>query len=72
LQNTSWKQVMNLERCTTLCRSNIIKKNGKHLDTVEKFYIYRETEDNNQLNDKHTIIHNKIFETITENEMNTD
>jgi hypothetical protein len=47
-------------------------KKGKHLDTMEKFYKYQETKDNNQLNDKHTIIYNKIFETIIEKEMNAD
>jgi hypothetical protein len=39
-------------------------KKGRHLDTTEKFYIYRETVNNNQLNDKHTISYNKIFDTI--------
>jgi hypothetical protein len=29
-------------------------KKGRHLDTMGKFYIYRETVNNNQLNDKHT------------------
>jgi hypothetical protein len=47
-------------------------KKGKHSDTMEKFYIYQETKDNNQLIDKHTIIYNKIFETIIEKEMNAD
>jgi hypothetical protein len=51
---------------------HILRQKGKHLDTMEKFYIYRETKDNNQLNDKHTVIYNKIFETIIEKEMNTD
>jgi hypothetical protein len=48
------------------------KKKVKHVDTMEKFYIYRETKDNNQLNDKHTVIYNSIFETIIEKEMNID
>jgi hypothetical protein len=47
-------------------------KKGKHLDTMEKFYIYRETKDNNQLKDKHIAIYNKIFETIIGKEMNID
>jgi hypothetical protein len=35
---------------------------------MEKFYIYRETKDNNQLNDKHKVAYNKIFETVIEKE----
>jgi hypothetical protein len=42
-------------------------KKGKYLDTMEKFYIYQQTKKSNQLNDKHTVIYNKIFETILEN-----
>jgi hypothetical protein len=42
-------------------------KKGKYLDTIEKFYIYQETKRNNQINDKHTVIYNKIFETILQN-----
>jgi hypothetical protein len=37
---------------------------GKMFDTLEKFYIYRETEAKNQINDKLTVQHNDIFETI--------
>jgi hypothetical protein len=37
---------------------------GKILDTLKKFYIYRETEAKNQINDKLTVQHNVIFETI--------
>jgi hypothetical protein len=40
---------------------------GRHLDIIEKFYIYQETKNNNQINDKHKVIYNKIFETILEN-----
>jgi len=36
-----------------------------HLDTTERFYIYREATVNNQLNGKHTIRSNKILKTIT-------
>jgi hypothetical protein len=42
-------------------------KKGRHLDTIEKFYIYQETKNNNQINDKHRVIYNKIFEIILEN-----
>lgn len=35
-----------------------------HIWTVQKdFYIYRETVRGNKLNDKHTILQNKIFKT---------
>jgi hypothetical protein len=30
-------------------------KKGKHLDTMDRFFIYQETKNNNQLNDKHTL-----------------
>jgi endo-alpha-1,4-polygalactosaminidase (GH114 family) len=43
-------------------------RKGKYLDTIEKFYIYQEAKRNNQINDKHAVIYNKIFETIMENE----
>ena len=34
------------------------------MDTVEKFHIYRETQANNQINDKNTVKPNAIFDTI--------
>jgi hypothetical protein len=43
-------------------------KKGRHLDTMERYYIYRETMKNNQLNDKHTITCNRIFGTIIKRE----
>jgi hypothetical protein len=39
-------------------------KIGKMLNTAEKFYIYKETNTGNQLNDKSTMAPNKIFDTI--------
>jgi len=42
---------------------NITNK-GKMMDTIEKFYIYRETKLNNQINDKLTVKPNAIFETL--------
>jgi endo-alpha-1,4-polygalactosaminidase (GH114 family) len=44
-----------------------IGKKGKYLDTIEQFYIYQETKRNNQINDKHTVIYNRIFEVLFEN-----
>jgi hypothetical protein len=37
---------------------------GKMLNTMEKFDIYRETKNNNQMNDGHTVAPNIIFDTI--------
>jgi len=37
---------------------------GKMLDTLEKFYIYRETKNGYQINDRLTVQSNPIFETI--------
>jgi hypothetical protein len=37
---------------------------GRFMDTVEKFYIYKETHKNNQINDKNTVRPNAIFDTI--------
>jgi len=41
-----------------------ITNKGKMMDTIEKFYIYRETMLNNQINDKLTVKPNVIFETL--------
>jgi hypothetical protein len=37
------------------------------MNTAEKFHIYKETRNNNQLNDKSTVAHNAIFETLLRN-----
>jgi hypothetical protein len=34
------------------------------LNTLEKFHIYKETKNNNQLNDRNTVMPNAIFYTI--------
>jgi hypothetical protein len=41
-----------------------ITKKGGLLNALEKYYIYKETQKDNQINDKHTIIYNPIFEAI--------
>jgi hypothetical protein len=41
-----------------------ITSNGKLMDMFEKFYIYRETEANNQINDKLTVQNNAVFKAI--------
>jgi hypothetical protein len=34
------------------------------MDTLERFYIYKETKSNNQINDKLTVKANAVFETL--------
>ena len=43
-----------------------ITNKGKMMDTIEKFYIYRETKIDNQINDRLTIKSNVIFETVVQ------
>jgi len=45
---------------------NIIhyERKRKMLDTLAKFYIYRETKNGNQINDRLAVHSNLIFETI--------
>jgi hypothetical protein len=42
-----------------------ITTKGRMLNTLERFHIYKETAIDNQINDKHTVKPNIIFETIT-------
>jgi len=37
---------------------------GAHLNTLERFHIHTEFTTNNHLNDNHTILPNKIFDTL--------
>jgi len=46
-----------------------IKKKSKMLDTLEKFYIYRETKLSNQINDKLTIQANPIYEVLVQHKL---
>ena len=39
-------------------------KKGKHLNTIERYYIHAEHATNNHSNDEHTIFPNKIFDTL--------
>jgi hypothetical protein len=43
-----------------------VTNKGKLMDTLERFYIYRETKINNQIHDKLTVNPNIIFETIVQ------
>ena len=42
---------------------HIVEK-GRMLDTLEKYYIYRETQSGSQINDKLMVQKNPIFETL--------
>jgi len=46
-----------------------MKKNGKMLDTLKNFYIYRETKLGNQINDKLTVQSNPIFEVLVKHKL---
>ena len=41
-----------------------VANKGRMLDTLEKFYVYREMESYNQINDKLTAKPNVIFEAL--------
>jgi len=43
-----------------------ITNKGQMMDTLERFYIFRET--NNQINDRMTVKSNLIFDTIVRND----
>jgi hypothetical protein len=43
---------------------------GKLMDTIERFYIHKETHMNNQINDKNTAKPNFIFDTLILNNTN--
>jgi hypothetical protein len=43
---------------------------GKMMNTMENYYIYKETINNNQINDKNTVKPNIIFETIVHEHTN--
>ena len=45
-----------------------ITNKGRMMNTIEKYYIYRETKLNNQINDKLTVQPNVIFETLVQQE----
>jgi len=48
---------------------NVLHLTGKdQMNAIEKYYIYRETKMNNQINDKLTVQPNATFETIVRHE----
>jgi len=38
------------------------------MDTIEMYYIYKETKNGNQIKDKHTVKPNKIFDAVIRGE----
>jgi hypothetical protein len=45
-----------------------LQKKGAYLKNIERFYVQKGASLDNQLNDKHTIFSNTIFDTILKNE----
>ena len=45
-----------------------ITKKGRTMDTIEKYYIYKETKKENQINDKNKMKQNKIYEAVIQGE----
>jgi hypothetical protein len=45
-----------------------VTKKGHLMNTLEKFYIFRETRLNNQINDKSTVKPNVVFDVIIQND----
>jgi len=39
------------------------------MDTIEKYYTYKETKNGNQINDKNTIKQNKIYDAVIQGEI---
>ena len=46
---------------------HIIKK-GRTMDTIERYYIYNETKNGTQINNKNTVKPNRIYEAILQGE----
>ena len=46
-----------------------VTNKGRMMDAIEKYYIYRETKLNNQINDKLTVQPNIIFETLVQQDV---
>ena len=47
-----------------------ITKEARAMDTTERYHIYKETKNRNQINDKNTVKPNSIYETIIQEESN--
>jgi hypothetical protein len=42
------------------------RRKGKHLNTLERYYIYKTSRENLRMNDTHIDTHNPIFEALQE------
>jgi len=51
----------NIQECIRILHT---QGKGAHLNTIEKFYIFKEACTHNHLNNDHTIPNSKIFQTI--------
>jgi len=51
----------NIQECMQILHTH---DKGAHLNTIEKFYIFKEASTHTHLNDDHTIPNSKIFQTI--------
>jgi len=47
-----------------------IANKGKIMETIEAYYIFRETKNNNQTNDKLTVKPNTIFDLVVHEGLN--
>jgi hypothetical protein len=41
-----------------------LQKRERHLDIMQKYYIYKETKKGTQISDKNTVMKNRIFDTV--------
>jgi hypothetical protein len=46
-----------------------VTNNGRMMDTLERYYVFRVTKLNNQINDKFTVEPNIIFETTVHKDL---
>jgi len=46
-----------------------ITKKGRTMDTIKNYYIYKETKNGNQINDKNIIKQNKIYDAVIQGEI---
>jgi len=61
MPNTLWNIHTHLASFMKQCRFCSSKVKGTHLNTIERYFIYKEFSKNNHLNDEFNITPNKIF-----------
>jgi hypothetical protein len=60
-----WNHTTALHLCLKIMlQGDHIHGKGPHLNTLERFYIHKEASLNNHLNDDHTVIPSRFFDTI--------